>query len=81
MAIGRPTVCIYDPVFFEYIDYGEQIPIVNANPDTIYEVLKTLLSHRESWVEISSKSRLFVEDIHDLHKNAEKLIAVYEGVI
>lgn len=77
MAIGRPVVCFLRESYFKYIDYGDSIPIINANPSTIYEVLKKLILEKYKLPEIGAKSRKFVEKIHALDVCIEKLINIY----
>lgn len=77
MALGRPTLCFIREEYFRYIDYGEKIPIINANPTNIYEVLKKTIENKNLLPEIGYKSRKFVEEIHDLKKLTIKLISIY----
>lgn len=80
MAIGRPTICFLREKYFQYIDYGHKIPIINANPDTIYECIKMILRDKKSLSEIGRKSRSFVEDVHDVKKITFKLIQEYHSL-
>jgi glycosyltransferase involved in cell wall biosynthesis len=80
MAIGRPVVCSIRSEYFNYIDYGQIIPIIHSDPDNIYEVLKNVLSNPEKLKEIGIKSRRFVEEIHDLKKVTQKLIKIYQNL-
>ena len=38
----------------------------DASPTTIYDVLKNLLDHPETWKEIGEKSRAYVEKHHSI---------------
>lgn len=78
MAIGRPTVCFLRESYFAYIDYSASIPIINANPDNLYEVLINVIRRKGDLPEIGKKSREFVENIHSLDKCVDKLIGIYE---
>lgn len=78
MATGRPTVCFIRESYFEYIDYGDKIPIINATPSTIYEVLKNMIAHKNHFPEIGKKSRAFVEEVHDLKKLTKHLVKIYK---
>ena len=77
MAIGRVTVCFLRESYFEHINFGATIPIVNADPDNIYEVLKQLINEKEKLPLIGEKSRIFVEKEHNLKLLTEKLISIY----
>ena len=78
MAIGRPVVCSHNPEFYKYVDYGEQIPMIHATPDNIYDKLKNLIEEQEKLSKIGKESRKFVEDIHDIKKTTEFLIGRYK---
>lgn len=80
MAIGRPTICFIRESYFEYIDYGNQIPIISAQPSTLYAVLKDTIENRHFFPEIGRKSREFVENIHDVKKLTSKLIEMYKNI-
>ncbi|MDW7760897.1 MAG: glycosyltransferase [Acidobacteriota bacterium] len=78
MAVGRTVVAHIDPKYFNYIDFADEIPIVNANKDSIYFVLKELVCNRHMLPELGEKSRKFVEKHHDVTKLTAKLIKIYE---
>ncbi|MFS8083526.1 MAG: glycosyltransferase [Ginsengibacter sp.] len=80
MALGRPTVCFIRDSYFEYIDFGEDIPIINANPSTIYQVLLKTIQEKHLLPEIGKKSREFVEKVHDLNVVTNKLINIYRSL-
>jgi hypothetical protein len=77
MAVGRPTVCFLRESYFQYIDYEKKIPIINAHPSTIYDVLKKLIQDKYFFPEIGKRSRGFVEDVHEVSKLTTKLISIY----
>lgn len=80
MAVGRPTVCFLRESYFEFINYGKEIPIINANPDNLYEVLKKVISEKHLLPEIGKKSRIFVEKIHDVRVITNHLIDIYQSL-
>jgi len=80
MAIGRPTIAFIRESYKQYIDYGEDIPIINANPESIYEVLIKIMHEKQLLPEIGRKSREFVEKIHDLRKVTTKIIELYKSL-
>lgn len=80
MAIGRPTLCFLRESYFQYINYGREIPIINVNQNTLEDVLENILKNREMLYEISVKSRQYVEGYHDSKKITQKLIKYYEGL-
>jgi glycosyltransferase involved in cell wall biosynthesis len=80
MAIGRPTVCFLRESYFDFIDYGESIPIINAQPSNIYEVLKETLEERHHLPRLGEKSRIFVENVHDINKIIKRVIEIYKNL-
>ena len=74
MALGTPTVCFYRESYFNHIDYGEKIPLINANPETIYDVLLDIYNNKYNLEEIGAKSRAFVEEVHDANKVVKILL-------
>lgn len=79
MAMGKPVICYINETIGA--DYPEDLPLHNANPDTIYEVLKTLISSAELRLESGKKSRAYAEKYHDDAFNAKALYASYQMVI
>lgn len=80
MALGRPTLCFIDNLYFQYIDYGNKLPIVNVEKETVYEVLKDLINNRNTLRELGKKSRQFVEEVHDARIITKKLIQYYKAL-
>jgi len=63
MAMGKPVVCYIR----EDIASGSpaEMPVINANPDNIYDVLKEVLSDPAKLIEIGIRSREYVEKYHN----------------
>lgn len=78
MAMGKPVICYINETIGS--EYPEDLPIHNANPDTIYEVLKTLVNSAELRFESGKKSRAYVEKYHDDSLNARALYGYYQMV-
>jgi glycosyltransferase involved in cell wall biosynthesis len=78
MAIGRPVVAFMRDTYYQYVDYKLTIPVISADPDTIYEVLKDLIIHKERLPILGAQSREFVELIHDQDKVCNRLITIYQ---
>ena len=79
MAFGKPTLCYIKPSCLE--KYPDELPIVNANVDTLSEVLERLLKDGQRRFEIGRKSRLYVEKYHDAHEIARQLVDIYEELL
>ena len=82
MASGRGVISFLREEYFKYVDeeYKNDLPIVNANRDTIYDVLKYCLLNR-NFKEWSKKSRLFVEKHHDMKKVAVRVKKIYDSIL
>jgi glycosyltransferase involved in cell wall biosynthesis len=79
MAFGKPVVCYINPEIGR--DYPKDLPIVNANPETIAEKLEELIGNSELRHKIGRKSREYVETYHDDRRIARDLVELYEKVI
>lgn len=69
MMLGRPVICYMRDDLMH--DVPSDCPIVNANPVTIYDVLKRLLNNRESWQSLGEAGRNYVVKYHDAVKVAK----------
>lgn len=75
MAMGKPVICYIRPDLVG--KYSSDLPIINANPDNIYEVLKNTLTENEKWAEIGRKGRQYVEKHHNADLVINKLLKIY----
>ncbi|MFB3764138.1 MAG: glycosyltransferase [Methanotrichaceae archaeon] len=79
MALGKPVLCRIDEEFLKY--YADTpLPIVNSDPDTVYDNLKRLIENPEEREEIGIKGRRFAEEVHDAKKIAKQLLEIYESI-
>jgi len=78
MALGKPVLCYIRDDLVE--KYPSDLPIVNANPDTIEVELEKLLVNPQLRTEIGKRSREFTERYHDSRVVARKLIKLYESL-
>lgn len=78
MASGKPTITFIRDDLIE--KYPEDLPIVNANPDTIYNKLKMLIKDSELRHEIGIKSRKYIEKYHSLEVIGPKLLEIYREI-
>lgn len=75
MAMGKPTISyIREDLVHRY---PEDLPLVNANPDTIEAVLERLILDAQLRVEIGISSRQYVEKYHDATKVIDSMAAIY----
>jgi len=71
MAMGRPVVCYLREDLLEMYEAEqlidrEQLPIVSATPDSIYDVLKMLIDDAEIRKELSTRGPWFVDRYHSI---------------
>lgn len=75
MALGKPVICYIREDLRSGFPPG--LPIISANPDTIYEVLRDLLCRRDEWMQIGMAGRKYMETEHSFQKVAPLLLDVY----
>lgn len=78
MALGKPVICFIRNDLIE--KYPKDLPIVNANPKTIYSKLKSLLTNPKQRYQLGVQGRQFVETYHDSLMIAEKLKGLYQEI-
>ena len=77
MALGKPVVCYlresWKQRFFEVFPDVVNLPVIEASPSTIYDVLRQLVENPELRVQKSLESRQFAEHHFNPIKNALSL--------
>lgn len=84
MALGKPVVSFIREGDLKFIpgEMRRALPVVNANPETVFDVLKKCLKMRSSQIfEIGCAGRGYVEKWHDQDKSAQRLKALYESLL
>jgi glycosyltransferase involved in cell wall biosynthesis len=79
MSFGKPTVSYINPLMFSR--YPADLPVVNANQDTLAEVLGGLLKDGHRRHEVGVQSRAYVEKYHDSGVIAKQLVGIYEELV
>lgn len=75
MAFGKPVICyIRDDLLKKY---PKGLPIVNANPDTLTNVLKHLVIHPHERSLLGVKGRNYATQHHNVRKLTEEYINIY----
>jgi len=77
MAMGKPVISY---VREDLKKYYPNLPILNTNPDTIYDNLKLLIENPELRRELREKGRKYVEEVHDSRKIAKRMIELYKSI-
>lgn len=82
MALGKPVVCYIREEDLKFIptEMRKDLPIVNANPKNIYEVLMKLVEERDGLPLLGKQSRAYVEKWHDPMRVASRTKEVYESI-
>ncbi len=81
MALGRPIVTFIRESLFEYVDLEKKdLPIISANKETIYEVLKEVLNSTEKLEHLSKESYRFVKETHDYRQIARRVADIYNNL-
>jgi glycosyltransferase involved in cell wall biosynthesis len=76
MALGKPVVCYIQESLIP--TFPKDLPIINANPDTIQSVLENLLQDGNYRHQSGIKSRNFAQNYHDIRVVAKKLVNIYK---
>lgn len=79
MALGKPVVVRLDrdPLRRTEEAFGVTAPMVNADRDSLADVLRDLIRDPERLASIGRASRAYVEEIHAHTKAAERTLAIY----
>ncbi len=78
MALGKPVVTYIRPDLVS--TFPSVLPIVNANPDTLYEKVKILLEQPLLRQNLGILGRGYVEKYHDHRIITEHLINIYKNL-
>jgi hypothetical protein len=84
MALGKPVICYIRDGDLKFIpeQMREDLPIINATPTTLYEVVREWLTVRKNELsEVGRRGRAYVEKWHDPLKIAARLKADYEAIM
>ena len=82
MALGKPVVCYIRGEDLKFIppEMKKDMPIINANPGNLYEVLKKVIEERDRLLSLGEKSREYVKKWHDPVKIAMRMKKIYESL-
>lgn len=86
MMLGKPCVCFIRPEWLESIreeipDYADELPVISATPDTIYDILKMLVEDSDKRKEIGRKSRRFAVKWHSAESGAKRHDKIYSNLL
>ena len=78
MAAGKPTLTYIRPDLVP--KFPAEMPLVNTNPDTVYEKLKELICEPALRADLAHRSRLYVQKYHDVNVVVAELIKIYKDI-
>jgi glycosyltransferase involved in cell wall biosynthesis len=78
MALGKPVLTFIRPDLIS--SFPPELPIVNANPDNLYEQTKKLLDNPELRREFGVKGRRYAENYHSHDRVADQLLTIYSNL-
>lgn len=86
MMLGKPCICYIRPQWTENMrrdipDYVDELPIISATPDTIYDTLVDLINNREKLKSIGEKSREFAVKWHSSTVGALRFEKIYSELL
>jgi glycosyltransferase involved in cell wall biosynthesis len=79
MALGKPVVTFLHDEAVERTEreLDARVPIVSAAKDTLRAALEPLVASAAERRRIGAQSRAYVEQVHDLERVADRLLALY----
>lgn len=86
MMLGKPAVCYLRPEWLEVMreeipEYVDELPVINATPDTVYDVLVDLIQHPQKREEIGRRGREFALKWHSAEAGARRFDQIYSGLL
>lgn len=78
MAMSKPVVCYIRPDIASRLP--EELPIVSANRDNLYDALIALLRDDSLRQQLGQKGRAYVEAYHDSRQVARQLVEIYASL-
>ncbi len=86
MMLGKPAICFLRPEWLESMrreipEYVDELPVISATPQTIYDVLKDLIEHPEKRREIGRRSREFAVKWHSSEAGARRVAEIYSSLL
>ncbi len=82
MMLGKPCVCFLRKEWMEQArqeipGYIDELPVINANPETIYSVLTDLITNKDKRERIGTASREFAVKWHSSEYGAREIDRIF----
>ncbi|MEA2574149.1 MAG: hypothetical protein QOH93_1447 [Chloroflexia bacterium] len=75
MARGLPVICRIREDLRRF--YPPDLPVISADPGSIYYVLESLITQPESWADLGRRGLEYVRREHEMHHVAARSLALY----
>lgn len=79
-ALGKPVVVYLREDLFEPFYKTRELPVANANPETVTDVLRRLIKDYDERAHLSKAGRKTVEEFHDIDNVIEQYLDLYHEV-
>jgi glycosyltransferase involved in cell wall biosynthesis len=82
MALGKPVVTFLHDEAVQRTEeaFGVEVPIVSATKETLGAALRLLVASPEERQRLGRASRAYAEEVHDLERLTDRLVALYAGL-
>jgi glycosyltransferase involved in cell wall biosynthesis len=82
LALGKPVVTfLHDEAVRRTEEaFGVEVPIVSATKETLADKLRPLVESVAERQRIGLASRAYAEEVHDLERMTDRLLALYAGL-
>jgi glycosyltransferase involved in cell wall biosynthesis len=79
MALGKPVVTFLHEEAVRRTEeaFGVRVPIVGATKETLVDALRPLAESAEERRRVGAASRAYAEEVHDLERMTDRLLALY----
>lgn len=79
MALGKPVIAYIREDLRN--KFPPELPIINANPDTVYESIQYLLEQPDQRIQLGKAGRAYVEKYHAKEVVVDQLIKIYNSLV
>jgi len=86
MMLGKPVICYLRPEWLDSMrkeipEYVDELPVISATPQTVYDVLRELVVNADKRREIGARSRSFAVKWHSASVAARRFDEIYRRLL
>jgi len=86
LMLGKPAVCFLRPEWIEQVrrevpGYVEELPVVNATPETVHDVVAELIDDPAKRKELGERGREFALKWHSAKAAARRFDQIYSELL